>query len=463
MNLRSLLLPHLLFSLSATVGAQQAVGWRGDGTGVFPGAHPPTEWSKEKNVVWATKMPSRSNSQPSIAGDRLFVCSEPFTLLCLRLSDGKILWQRSNSYRDVTSPGEWTEISRQVEDARALRDQIKALESKTKALEKRLESGEETRGIKAAIEAVEKQRQELEAKLTFLPLAARYTLPITQKQYNGYTTATPTTDGKHVWAVFGNRVVVCYDMDGNRRWSSVLPDNPQAMWGHSTAPLLVGDKLIVCIDDIVALDAKTGEALWRTRHGQSWGSPVRATIDGEDVIFMANGRTLRGSDGKVIARPASPLERGSPVVHGRAVYYVGFGGSAHDFPETVGDKLELKERWTADTKGGLYTASPVVYKGLVYACSSRHILNVLDATNGETLYVKRLNLGREPTWPSLCVAGEYLYVSSRDGTTLVLETGRTYKEVARNELEFFISTPVFRGDRMYVRTSGHLYCIGRSS
>ncbi len=462
MHTRSPLLLQLFLLLPMIANAQEAVGWRGDGSGVFASVDPPIEWSKEKNVCWATKMPGRSNSQPVITGNRLFVCSEPFTLLCLALSDGKILWQRSNSYRDVTSPAEWTKIEKELGVARKLKDQIAALESTTKELQTRLETAKETRLIDAELETVAKQTEQLETKLKTLSLAGRYTLPITQKQYNGYTTATPTTDGEHVWVVFGNRVVVCYDTDGNRQWSTVLPDHPQAMWGHTTSPLLSGDKLVVCIDEIAALDAKSGKLVWRTRHGQSWGSPVRGTIGGEDVIFMANGRVLRTSDGKVIAREAAPLERASPVVHGAAVYYIGLRGTAHDFPERIGDKLELKERWATDTKGGLYTASPVVHDGLVYTCSSKHILNVLDAETGATLYVKRLKLGHGPVWPSLCVAGKYVYVSSRDGTTLVLEAGRTYKEVARNELEFFISSPVFHNNRMYVRTNQHLYCIGES-
>ena len=63
--------------------AQAPVGWRGNGTGVFSDSSPPTTWSKDKNVVWATKMPDRSNAQPVIVGDRVFTCSEPFELLCL--------------------------------------------------------------------------------------------------------------------------------------------------------------------------------------------------------------------------------------------------------------------------------------------------------------------------------------------------------------------------------------------
>jgi hypothetical protein len=55
------------------------------------------------------------------------------------------------------------------------------------------------------------------------------------------------------------------------------------------------------------------------------------------------------------------------------------------------------------------------------------------------------------------------------GTALVLQPGREYREVARNflaeskdgkEQAQFNSTPIFEGTRMYYRTPGHLCCIG---
>ena len=453
----------LLVVLSNASGAERVSGWRGDGTGVYSDQNPPTHWSQEENVVWAVTMPDRSNAQPVIAGDKVFVCAEPFELICMRVSDGEILWQRSNSYSDVTSPEAWPAVEQELSLGRAIRDRQQPIQDKVKQLLQRQRATPNDSGLAKEIEQAEQQIAAFDAELKELPLAKKYTLPITQRQYNGFTTATPTTNGQHVWAVFGNRVVVCYDIDGTLQWSAVLPDLPQVMWGHSSSPLLVDDKLIVCIDAIVALDAKTGYQVWRTKYGQSWGSPVSARIGNESVIFVANGRMLRASDGKQVAREGAPLERASPVVYNNTLYYVGLGGSAYSFPTNVGETLELTERWTADTKGGLVTASPVVFDGLVYSVSSKqHILNVLDASNGKTVYVKRLALGREPTWPSLCVAGGHLYVTNRDGTTLVLATGRSYQKIAENKLEYVISSPVFHNDRMFVRTKGHLYCIGAS-
>ena len=92
---------------AAAPPALEPFGFRGNGQGRFPDATPVTEWGPAKNVVWKTPMPNWSNACPALCGDRLFVCSEPTTLLCVSLADGKILWQESNNYLDIlTDPAE---------------------------------------------------------------------------------------------------------------------------------------------------------------------------------------------------------------------------------------------------------------------------------------------------------------------------------------------------------------------
>ena len=231
------------------------------------------------------------------------------------------------------------------------------------------------------------------------------------------------------------------------------------MWGHSSSPLLVEGKLIVNIESTRALDAATGEQVWRAKYGQSWGSGVQARLGQDAVVLLANGRWLRATDGKIMAR-VPPLSDASPVVVGETAYFVGINAHAYALPDRAEDRLELVERWSAKPKGSRFYASPVVCDGLIYAVSTQHVLTVMEAETGEQVYARRLKLGRGPVWASLCVAGDQLYVSSRDGVTVVLATGREFQELARNRLEYFISTPVFDRDRMYVRTSDFVYCIG---
>jgi outer membrane protein assembly factor BamB len=397
-----------------------------------------------------------------IVGERLFVCSEPFDLFCLQVSDGRILWRRSNSFRDLTDDQQWSRIEVELAAAAPLRKRIDEIASRREELNKADRTAADTARLDSELEKLEQESATLVEKLAALPLAIRYTVPKTQEPYNGFSTATPTSDGRHVWAVFGNRAVVCYDLEGRLVWSDVLPDQPQSMWGHSSSPLLVDDKLIVNVEHTVAFDAATGGRAWLTKYGQSWGSAARARIGTENLILLANGRILRASDGKVLHRVAG-LGNASPVVKDGVAYYIGVRAEAHEFPATLdpaAESLPLTTRWSVQLKGGDIYSSPIIHDGLIYTVSTQKVMNVLDAATGDVVMTRRLPLGDQPVWPSLCLAGKYLYVSSRDGTTLVLETGREYREVARNQLEYFISTPVFHNDRMFVRTNRFLYCIG---
>src|SRR5579862_2105895 len=92
----------LLCAISAAAGEpEHNTGWRGDGTGCYPTATPPTTWGRtdkgeKKNILWETKLPSYSWATPIIVGDKIFTRSEPYDLICLNKKSGKILWIRSH-------------------------------------------------------------------------------------------------------------------------------------------------------------------------------------------------------------------------------------------------------------------------------------------------------------------------------------------------------------------------------
>src|SRR5437879_5131243 len=91
----------LLSLATPSTPAAEGIGWRTDGTGSYPTAQPPLEWSSTRNVLWQTAMPGYGVSHPVPLGQRIFICAEPCNLLCLHRDDGKILWQKTSGYAEL--------------------------------------------------------------------------------------------------------------------------------------------------------------------------------------------------------------------------------------------------------------------------------------------------------------------------------------------------------------------------
>ena len=81
----------------------------------------------------------------------------------------------------------------------------------------------------------------------------------------------PATDGKHVYAMFGNGIVGCYDFAGNEVWKFDLQQRYgkfSIAFGMTSTPILDGDKLYIQLLHtnyylLAALDKLTGRELWK--------------------------------------------------------------------------------------------------------------------------------------------------------------------------------------------------------
>jgi outer membrane protein assembly factor BamB len=452
----------LLCSGALPALARQGIGWRTDGSGNYPKAQPPLQWSSAKNVVWRTPMPGYGVSHPVLLGHRVFICSEPCTLLCLHREDGKVLWQKNSSYAELEiEPDKRARLKVEMAALAELVKKRSAVQKEMNVLDRSLRKAEVPRKeIDKKLQPFRKKLQDLEKEKLKLPLAVRYTEPRTHS-VAGYSAPTPVTNGKNVFVAFGNGLVACFDLEGNRKWLKLI-EHSNAAFAHSGSPILVGDKLLIHFTDLVALDTKTGNELWRLKHPTSHGTPLATRVGDVDVVLTPRGAMVRAQDGKILANGLGSCGANSPVLHDGIVYYVRGAAQAVRLPKSVPEPVKkLPALWKGNVKGGggYWFSSPVVHKGLLYAASDQGTLTVLDALTGEEVYTKRLNL-RGSTYPSISLAGDRVYVSSDGGATVVLQPGREYKELARNQLEPFRSSLVFDGKRVYVRTAKHLYCIG---
>ena len=86
------------------------------------------------------------------------------------------------------------------------------------------------------------------------------------------------------------------------------------------------------------------------------------------------------------------------------------------------------------------------------------ILRCLSTETGTDLWSKRL--GGDIT-ASPVLADEKIFVTNEAGTTFVLQSGATFKQLAANDAgQSCFSTPAICGGRIYLRTDHQLLCIG---
>jgi outer membrane protein assembly factor BamB len=423
--------------------AAETIGWRTDGTGTYPGAVPPTDWG-EKNVVWKTKLPGQSYGSPILVGDRIFVVSDPAELLCLSAADGKVLWQRSQSLEDVLGADTGKKVVAEFARLKAEQDRLRRERDKTK----------DDAARKAELD---KQVKATEAEQN--AFAARYPAPpAIANRGSTNSAATPTSDGKHVYAVFGNGIACAYTTEGEKLWVRFV-ESSVIGFGHSSSPVLVDGKLLIHLKELVALDAGTGKEVWRTPLDARYATPVPARVGTTAVVVSPAGAVVRLADGRVMLRSGNlSSSEGTPVVHDDIVYTFDGRARASRLVPAGDGAVKLERLWEKPISGGRRTPSSLLLDGLLYAVNTDGTLDVLDAATGELQYQQRLKIGE--VYASATAAGGYLFFGGTKGETVVIKPGKEYQEVARSKVEGFGSSPVFSGRRLYLRTRQNLYCIG---
>ncbi len=454
MNTKQLSLISMALVATSVLAADPS-GWRVDGTGRFPNADIPTTWSATENVIWKKELPDRSNASPIVIGDKIFICIEPTTLACLSTKDGSILWKKDNAYADVLTADEVTSNKEADKSIGALMKTSKTLRKQKKQLENNLKNDAQNAELKERLKKISKEGKKVNEQLKKLEIHAS---PRKHK-VTGNSSPTPVSDGQHVYVLYGTGIAACYDLSGNRVWARIV-EKPTHGWGHCISPLLIGDTLIMHVRNVYGLNKKTGAEKWKHPSEARWGSPIKARVGENDYAVTANGEILDPKDGKDLTGKLFKLAYNSPMVEGNVLYFVQAKGKAFELPDTLDADNKPKELWKTGLKGDRFYASPVYHNGLIYAIVRGRTMSVLDAKDGTVLYSKKLAFKGTP-YPSMILLGDKICVSSDDGTSIIVEPGREYKELAVNKLEPFRSCPVVAQNRMYIRTLKHLYCIGK--
>jgi hypothetical protein len=444
-------------------------GWRQNGTGRVPEARPPTHWSTTENILWKTPMPAAGNATPVLAGDLIVVTAEPNIILGVG-RDGQVRWQHTVNVVDALTGPEKEKAARLVTDADKAKEELKSVAPDVEKLRRIARSAEAPADAASRLKAREAEETKLKETVS---LAAVY-LPPTRFQV-GTASSTPVTDGHSIFALFGNFVLASFDLEGKVRWFRLVhvPEDRRRVLsrggeGQAASLLLVDGRLIAPLAYMRAYDPSNGDTLWEADEFFEFGTPAVTTIGHQSVLLTPEGRVLRVSDGVTLAEGIGDLVYASPMVNEDVVYFVGDHyasplpgyASAVRLPSTITAPLQTTRLWERSLGIEDLYGSPLFLNGHVLTVDRKEIMTVLDARTGATLQKRPLLDPAAETWASPALAGGHIYVLDEAGTGTVLKAEYPYDIVAQNKLEGGgNASPVFDGDRIYIRSQESLYCI----
>jgi len=293
-----------------------------------------------------------------------------------------------------------------------------------------------------------------------------------------WASASAVTDGDVLIVSFGSHGIYALNLDGDLLWQKDLGDmQTRRGFGEGGSPALAGNSVVINWDHegasfITALDRRTGDLLWRRDRDEvtSWSTPVVVPAgEKRQVVINATSRT-RGYDlatGDVVWEVGGMTVNTipSPVFgHGHVYVASGYRGAmlqainldkAHgalDGPPAVA--------WSylQDTP---YVPSLLLANGHLYFLKGNTgILTCLDARSGRELFARQRLDGISGVYASPVAGGGRVYITGRQGSTVVLDAGDTYKVLAVNHLDDrFDASAAVVGNELYLRGRRSLYCL----
>ena len=404
--------------------------WRGPyATGISKVAKPPLRWSETSNVNWKVEIPGRGSATPIVWNDRIFVQTavpvgiagdaqhaprgqfnprgvHKFTVLAIDRKTGKTIWER---------------VAREEEPHEG------------------------------------------------------------SHQDNGtWSSGSAITDGQNVYAYFESFGLYAYDMNGKLLWEKDLgTKRMRNEFGEGSTPALYGNTLVVVWDHlngdgsfVIALDKRDGKELWRVARDEidTWATPLVLDVNGRAQVIVPAMNRIRSYDlqtgavvweGDGLTMNAIP----SPVYEDGLVFLMsGFRGNdlrAVRIAEAKGNIDGTNAvAWSLD-RDTPYVPSPIVVDGVLYFLKTNSgILFAMDAKTGAPIYQNQRLESVPNVFASPVSADGRIYFPGREGTTIVIKTGKAYEVLATNTLDDgFDASPALVDNEMFLRGYKFLYSI----
>jgi outer membrane protein assembly factor BamB len=382
---------------------ERPFGFRGDGSGRFPAATPPLDWSAKKNVRWCTAV-GKSHSSPILTEKCVLVVSEPCLLLCLDRATGAIRWKLETKPTDLA-------------------------DEKSRARAAEYQPPKDGAGFAAATPITD-------GKNVYAVFA------------NGIVRAVDL-EGKPVWT---SLIVAKQSTGYGRSASPIIADGKLIV--HMTHlyafDLATGKQLWV-----------NEEATSR------YGTPAAFKLGATALLVTPAGDVVRAEDGKLVASGIGRSQYTSPLPLGEVIYFCEKKDvkAVRLNAEFKDEELWCSEIEGSDTfgspllhEGTLYTVTSL---GELYTFDVAAKGMVDPLTKEREIFVDEgAKTGPASVYASLTLAGKHFFVNSNGGETAILEANREAKRVAKIALPAGAGgSPVFSGKEIYLRDGLNLFCI----
>ncbi len=295
---------------------------------------------------------------------------------------------------------------------------------------------------------------------------------------NTFASSSAVTNGEHIYASFGSFGIHCLTMSGDIVWQRDLGDmSTRRQFGEGASPALYENRLVVPWDHegqsfIETMDAATGEKIWNMERDEltSWATPL-IVKHGDRVQVVTNGATrVRSYDlesGEIIWECGG--QTGNPIptpmlLDETAIVMTGFrSNAAFAIPlDSTGDITGQENQivWHRNDIGP-YVATGVLYQGSIYSTKDRPCrVSSISAESGETVFYETRLDGIDSIYASLVAANGYVFITGRNGTTVVLLHGDEMVVSATNEPgEAVDATPAIVDNQIIIRGERNLFCF----
>ena len=395
----------------------------------------PERFSRTENLAWRASLPGTSGATPIVLGERIFVSSvaaggRDLVGLCLRLSDGRVLWRKRLGRARPRVPRSDHASTSPVADARRVvftygTGEIVAVDLDGKELWRRHLTKEY--GCLAIMFGFSSSPLLYEGRL-FVPVLRR------EKPYPYNLGAKLPRTGELDSLLLGIDPATGKTLFRHVRQTDAVDESREAY----TTPMpceASGRKAVVVNGGtyVTAHDPASGRELWRWRYDiprrPTQQRVIPSVVVGEGLIF-------------------------APQARGEATIALKPGGSGR-LPRDSG--VWRFGEMTCDA------STQLVYRGRLYALDGdEKVITCLRPQTGKVVWQERIG-GTGPYRASPTGADGKIYCFSEGGDVVVLAAGDRFRELSRLSLKSrpCRSSIVAAGGGLLIRTADELLCLRR--